>query len=69
MKHGENIVVIDGKDYCKCHVPEKQWNDCLTPCVFCDSAIQMQCTNIGSNHCYGGDEHVCYKKFEDILEI
>ena len=62
-----NIIKIDGIEYVKCAIPTKAWNDCLTPCVFCNAKVQEKCqATAGCRNGFCGDEHVCYIDFNDL---
>ena len=53
----KNEIEINGRTYNKCHISKKQWEECMTPCVFCHSNVQKEC-NLVSPYC--DHEKVCY---------
>ena len=54
-----NTIKINGKTYNKCHISKEQWDECITPCIFCHSEVQRDCSRY-RNFCYAKHEHVCY---------
>lgn len=58
-REAPNTIVINGKTYNKCHISKEQWDECITPCTFCHSEVQRDCSRY-TNFCYAKHEHVCY---------
>ena len=65
MDIAPNTIEIDGITYNKCHISEKQWDDCITPCTFCHSNVQKHCKSTDT-FCRGNEEQICYVCLGDI---
>lgn len=50
-------IDINGRTFNKCCISDKQFNECITPCVFCHSIVQEHCKE---PYRFCGDEQVCY---------
>lgn len=58
-KKAPNTIKIDGHTYNKCYISKEQWEECITPCVFCNSKVQKDCFK-KNNFCHANEEHACY---------
>jgi hypothetical protein len=57
----QDAIEIHGKTYNKCHISDRQWEECITPCSFCQ--VQEYC-NTTDPFCK--DERVCYIELSAI---
>lgn len=66
MKKALTEININGRNYAKCHIPQRQFNECLSACDFCPKAVQEACPGYPSSEAFCGDEvQVCYIDFAE----
>lgn len=63
MNIAPNTVEINGITYNKCHLSDEQWDDCITPCTYCQ--LQAHCQE-PNTFCGDNEERICYVCLADI---
>lgn len=59
-----NTIEINGRTFNKCHISDKQWEECVTPCTFCHCKVQESCN---TDNPYCKEQHVCYVDLGNIM--
>lgn len=69
MKKALTEININGITYAKCHIPQRQFNECRSACDYCAKAVRESCDGYPFNNAYCGDEEqVCYVEFDKVTD-